>query len=177
MYPKIYTMKKLKTAFTVLLCLIYSTINAQEKDAKLKLKEVANFEIRDSRNNGTDITPQMLESNMHLVLYKDSEINEIYFSNRSAKSDSQSYGRIYSITKEETPEDEKFYKCVLYQFRWSYINTYDEKEGTAKVELFVTYKPQGVYYELTILPENLDILVYKGLMTGDLAELDSNIKK
>ncbi|HSD07664.1 hypothetical protein [Flavobacterium sp.] len=177
MYHKIYTIKKLKTAFTVLLCLIYTIINAQEKEPKLKLKEVANFEIRDGRSNGTDITPKILENNMHLVLCEYPEINEIYLFNTSEKSDSKSYGRIYSVTKEETPEDENFYKCQLYQFRWSYINTYDKKEGTAKVEIFVTYKPQGVYYELTILPENLNVLVYKGLMTGDLSELDSNIKK
>ena len=102
---------------------------------------------------------------------------EIMFSNYWAKSDSQSSGRIYSIEKEEFPETEKELKHGLYQFQWSYNNSYDDKKGTAKIRLFIIYKPQGVYFECTVLPENLDVLVYKGRMEGDLAALESSIKK
>ena len=66
------------------------------------------------------------------------------------------------------PEDDKNYEADIFFFQWRYINTYDTKKGTAKVELLKIYKPQGIYFELKIIPENLDILIYKGFMEGSL---------
>jgi hypothetical protein len=168
-------MKNLKTTFAILICVFYSTINAQEK--KASQKAFATFEINDARDNGDDITPEAFEDKAQLVLYKSNDGKEILLSNYWEKSNSQSYGRIYSIEKEEFPETEKELKHGLYQFQWSYTNTYDDKEGTAKIRLFVVYKPQGIYFECTILPENLDELVYKGTMKGDLSLLVNSIKK
>lgn len=168
-------MKNLKTICTIVICALYSVINAQEK--KPSQEAFAIFEIFDARDNGTDITPEALEDKAKLVLYKSMDGKEIMFSNFWAKSDSQSSGRIYSVEKEEFPETEKELKHGLYQFQWSYNNSYDDKKGTAKIRLFVIYKPQGVYFECTVLPENLDVLVYKGRMEGDLAALESSIKK
>lgn len=168
-------MKNLKTLFIILLSTFYSSINAQEK--KASQEAFATFEISDARDNGADITPEALEDEAKLVLYKSMDGKEIMFSNYWAKSDSQSSGRIYSIEKEEFPETEKELKHGLYQFQWSYNNSYDDKKGTAKIRLFIIYKPQGVYFECTVLPENLDVLVYKGRMEGDLAALESSIKK
>ena len=56
----------------------------------------------------------------------------------------------------------------MFLFQWHYINTYDDKKGTAKVELLKVYKPQGIYFRITIIPENLDILVYRGYVEGSL---------
>lgn len=168
-------MKNLKTTFAILISVFYSTINAQEK--KESQEAFATFEINDLRRNGYDITPQALENNAQLVFYKSNDGKEILLSNYWEKSNSQSYGRIYSITKEEYPETEKELKYDLYQFQWSYNNTYDEKRGTAKIKLFLVYKPQGTYYEYTMQSENLDMSVYKGVMKGDLTALDNCIKK
>lgn len=168
-------MKNLKTVCTILICILYSTLNAQDK--KDEQQDIATFAINDARDNGSDITPQALEENASLVLYKLGDSSEILLSNFWEKSKSQSFGRIYSIVKEEFPETETEFKAELYHFQWSYTNTYDDKEGTAKVKLFVAYKLQGTYFEITILPENLDVLVYKGIMIGDLTALESNIKK
>lgn len=168
-------MKNLKTTFAILISVFYSTINAQEK--KESQEAFATFEINDARDNGEDITPEAFEDNAKLVLYKSTDGKDILLSNYWEKSKSQSYGRIYSIEKEEFPETEKELKHSLYQFQWSYINSYDDKEGTAKIRLFVIYKPQGIYFECTVLPENLDVLVYKGTMKGDLSLLVNSIKK
>lgn len=168
-------MKNLNTTFAILITVFYSTINAQENIAS---KEAfATFEINDARNNGNDITPEALEGNAQLVLYKSTDGKEILLSNYWEKSNSQSYGRIYAIEKEEFPETEKELKYDLYQFQWSYTNSYDDKKGTAKIRLFVVYKPQGIYFECTVLPENLDEFVYKGTMRGDLSLLVNSIKK
>lgn len=168
-------MKNLKTVCTILICILYSTINAQDK--KDEQQDIATFEISDARDNGNDITPQALEENAVLVLYKLGDSNEILLSNFWEKSKSQSFGQIYSIVKKEFSETETEFKGELYNFQWSYTNTYDNKKGTAKVKLLVVYKPQGTYFEFTILPENLDVLLYKGIMSGDLTALESIIKK
>jgi hypothetical protein len=48
------------------------------------------------------------------------------------------------------------------------MNDYDDKKGTAKIQLTKIYKPQGITFELKIIPENLDLIVYKGYMEGSL---------
>jgi hypothetical protein len=167
-------MKNLKILFVIIIITFYSSSNAQEKETQ---EVFATLEISDARNNGNDITPEALESEAKLIFYKSNDGKEILLSNYWAKSDTQSWGRIYSFEKEEFPETEKELKYCLYQFQWSYKNSYDDKMGTAKIRLFTIYKPQGVYFECTVLPENLDVLVYKGRMEGDLAALESSIKK
>ena len=168
-------MKNLKIVFTIIICVLYSSINAQEKSESQEA--FATFEINDARDNGDDITPEALEENAKLVLYKSTNEKEIMLSNYWGKSKSQSFGRIYSITKEENAATETEYGYALYNFQWSYSNSYDEKKGTAKIRLFVIYKPQGIYFECTVLPENLDVLIYKGRMAGNLSALEINIKK
>ncbi|RAR71489.1 hypothetical protein [Flavobacterium aciduliphilum] len=168
-------MKNFKTIITIILCVCYTVINAQSKEEDQKA--IAIFEIKDARDNGSDFTPNVLEENAYLVLYKSNDGEEIMLSNYWEKSKSQSFGRIYSITKEGKPDTETEYKYDLYNFQWSYSNSYDDKKGTAKIKLFVVYKPQGTYFEFTILPENLDVLVYKGTMKGDLKLLDVKIDK
>ena len=167
-------MKNLKIICTILICALYSGINAQEK--KPSQEAFATFEINDARDNGDDITPEVFEEEAKLILYKSNDGTEIMFSNYWEKSNSQSFGRIYAITREAFPETEKELKHELYQFQWSYINSYDDKKGTAKIRLFLIYKPQGIYFECTVQPENLDVLVYKGLMTGDLTALEKSVK-
>ena len=168
-------MRNLKIVLTIIICVLYSSINAQEKSESQEA--FATFEINDARDNGDDITPEALEENAKLVLYKSTNEKEIMLSNYWGKSNSQSFGRIYSITKEENAATETEYGYALYNFQWSYSNSYDNKKGTAKIRLFVIYKPQGIYFECTVLPENLDELIYKGRMEGNLAALESSIKK
>ena len=168
-------MKNLKIVYTIIICVLYSNISAQEKEDSQEAFAI--FEINDARDNGVDITPEALEDSAKLVLYKAVDGKEIMFSNFWTKSNSQSYGRIYSITKKEIAETATEYGCALYNFQWSYNNSYDDKKGTAKIRLFVIYKPQGVYFECTVLQENLNKVVYKGQMEGDLAALESSIKK
>jgi hypothetical protein len=167
-------MKNLKILFVIINITFYSSSNAQEKETQ---EVFATLEISDARNNGNDITPEALESDAKLIFYKSNDGKEILLSNYWAKSDTQSWGRIYTIEKEEFPETEKELKHCLYQFQWSYNNSYDDKMGTAKIKLLIIYKPQGIYFECTVMPENLDVLVYKGRMEGDLAALESSVKK
>jgi hypothetical protein len=160
-------MKHLKIICTIVICILSSTINAQEK--KASQEAIATFEINDARDNGDDITQEVLENNARLVLYKSSDGKEIMLSNYWEKSNSQSFGRIYSITKEENPVAE--FKTETFHFQWSYENTYDDIKGTSSVKLIVNHKPQVDYYELTLFTEYLDVLIYSGVIKGDLTSL------
>lgn len=53
-------------------------------------------------------------------------------------------------------------------FKWSYENSYNEKRGTANVELIIINKPVGKAFIMTIIPENLNVLIYKGYVDGSL---------
>lgn len=170
-------MKNLNLIYYIFICSLSSTINAQDKDRYNLQYTFAKFEIRDGRKNGDDITPILLQEKACLLMYKTSDSEQIMLSNFWEESNSQSYGPIYFISKEENPNKEGNYKNDLFHFYWSYINTYDKKEGTAMVNLLIVQKPLGNYFELTILPENLDKLEYQGKLMSDYLVLDFNMKK
>jgi hypothetical protein len=48
------------------------------------------------------------------------------------------------------------------------MNDYDDKKGTATVQLIKIFKPQGITFILKIIPENLDVIVYKGYIEGSI---------
>ncbi len=168
-------MKNIKTIGAILLCSIYTSMSAQYVKENNDVLSI--FKILDSRDNGTDLTSEMIKGNQQLIFYKTKENNQIMLSNFWEKSKSQSYGSIFCITKEETPESSENYKRIDYTFNWNYVNTYDDVKGVAECKLRLLYKPQGIYFKLDILPEDLEPLVYRGELKGELTEIDSFIKK
>lgn len=84
------------------------------------------------------------------------------------KNDTQSFGRLYNTEHKKLKETYESFEADIFYFRWRYINSYDTKKGTATIELIKIYKPQGVTFKIKIVPENLDVLVYKGFMEGTL---------
>ena len=129
---------------------------------------LAKFIITDATLNGVDVTPTLLSNNAYTVFYTRGNDGLVYMANVWAKSNSQSYGPMYSINKENIKETYETYEADIFNFNWLYINNYDNKKGTAKVQLIKIYKPQGVAFTVTIIPENLDIMVYKGYMEGSV---------
>jgi len=136
------------------------SLNKSDKSTK--------FIITDASTNGVDTTPTLLEAEAFTVFYRVEESDLLYMANVWPKNNTQSYGPMYSIeqtTKEETYEE---YKADYFYFNWRYVNDYDEKKGTAKVQLIKIYKPQGITFILKIIPENLDVIMYKGYMEGTI---------
>ncbi|WP_418264182.1 hypothetical protein [Flavobacterium faecale] len=159
-------MKFLITLLLVICASFSSKIKAQQKT---KTQEIlAKFKISDGTNNGVDITPTLLEQDAYIVIYKNIDSKSLYMANFWNKNNTQSYGTIYAMEKEHIEASDENYEADLFHFQWSYSNTYDTKNGTAKVELLKVYKPQGVYFKMTIIPEDLDVLVYRGFMEGSL---------
>jgi hypothetical protein len=128
----------------------------------------ARFIIKDARLNDVDITEQIFDAGAYLAIYTPENSNEYSFANVQPKHDTQSFGRMTNIKRHTEEETSTSYEALALDFRWSYINDYDNKKGTADVQLFLVKKQAGVTFECKIIPENLDVLVYKGYMEGTL---------
>ena len=128
---------------------------------------LSKFIITDASDNGNDITETILEQNGYLVFYTDAEKN-LFMANVWEKNDTQSFGRLYNTEHKKLKETYESFEADIFYFRRRYINSYDTKKGTATIELIKIYKPQGVTFKIKIVPENLDVLVYKGFMEGTL---------
>lgn len=159
-------MKYYITILLITCATFFSKLQAQQKDSSQET--LVKFQISDGTFNGADITPTLLEQNAYLVIYRTIGSKTLYMANFWNKNNTQSYGIIYSMEEEHIEASDENYEADLFHFQWSYSNTYDNKKGTAKVALLKVYKPQGVYFKMTIIPENLDVLVYKGYLEGML---------
>jgi hypothetical protein len=130
-------------------------------------KTLAKFIITDASLNKNDVTETYLDAGGYIVFYTNDEGN-LYMANVMSERDTQSFGRLYSSEHSELKETYDKYEADIFYFNWSYKNDYDSKRGTAKVKLVKIYKPQGIIFSCIIIPENLDILEYKGYMEGSV---------
>ncbi len=147
----------------------YSTINqAQEAQEAQENKKSTKFIITDASTNGVDTTPTILEAEAFLVFYTVENDNLLYMANVWPKRNAQSYGPMYSVTSETKKETYEEHKADFFDFNWLYITGYNDKKGTAKVQLIKVYEPQGITYVLKIIPPNLEIVCYKGYLEGSL---------
>lgn len=155
-------MNKFILIFFVLL--LTKLLNAQP----LEQETLAKFTITDATTNGVDITPILLREEAYTVFYTRGDDGLVYMANVWSKSNSQSFGPMYSIENTEIHETYENYKADIFYFNWRYINNYNSKRGTAKVQVIKVYKPQGIAFILKVIPENLDLIIYKGYMNGTI---------
>lgn len=145
---------------------------AAKKNQRIEEEEeqvdLARFIITDATFNGEDVTPTVVKSKGYTVFYTFKGKEEIYMANYLSEDDTQSYGLLYDSNLEQFEETEDEYKTDFLTSSWRYVNDYDEKKGTAKIQLIKIYKPQGIIFELKIIAENLDVMIYKGYMEGSL---------
>lgn len=131
----------------------------------------AKFIIQDARVNNNDISEQFVKEGAYLVIYTNKGENKIYFANINPKQGSQSFGHIFDTHSESTEQSQTHYKNDVFKFKWSYTNDYDNKLGTATVKLVKVHKEAGIAFTCTIIPENLDVMIFKGYMEGSLSAL------
>ncbi len=127
---------------------------------------LARFIITDARLNGLDYTDHYVGSGGYIVFYEVE--GDLYLANVLGNKNTQSFGELYSMNVQEIQETDENYYTEIYSFRWSYINDYDSKKGTATVQFTKVFKPVGVAFICKIIPENLDVLEYRGFMEGSI---------
>ena len=142
-----------------------NTIFAQDQ------KVFARFIITDAKLNDIDVSEQYLKGKAYLAFYKTTGSDDVYLANIWPESETQSFGRICDFVGKQEEETDKQYQYERYSFRWSYINDYDDKKGTAKVVIEKVFKPAGIAFSCRIIPENLDVIELNGYMEGSLKEL------
>ena len=127
---------------------------------------LAQFIITDARINDIDYTEHYVSSGGYIVFYETD--GDLYMANVLDTENTQSFGRLYSMKHREIEETDENYHTEIYTFRWSYINDYDTKKGPATVQFTKIFKPLGVAFLCKIIPENLDVLEYRGFMEGSV---------
>lgn len=160
---------------TLLFCALNSSINAQEK--KEDQKEIAKLEIRDARHDGENITNTILQDKNSCLFYKTSEIDGLLLSFISDSSEDQTYGNIYSVSKEIEQGKKNKNQKQTYNFYWSYENSFDDYNGTYKGKLSFIKKKKGIYFQLYLKQENLDEFLFRGELKGDITFLDEQVGK
>lgn len=153
----------MKRIILFIMLMLNTALVAQDNTQETLVK----FIISDASLNGYDTTETYLEAGGYLVFYTLSDGN-LYMANVMSKKGTQSFGRLYDAEHNKIKETEENYEADIFYYKWRYINSYDSKKGTATVELVKIYKPQGVTFTIKIIPENLDVLIYKGFMEGTL---------
>lgn len=147
----------------ITLAMLLSTIASGQQQETL-----ARFIVSDAKENGTDITPVVLANKAFIAFYRSGTDGHLCMANVWPGADTQSHGPIYAVESRSTKETYDSYAADVFHFNWRYQNTYDTAKGTATVQVIKVYKPQGVAFVIKIIPENLDVLVYKGYMEGTL---------
>lgn len=151
------------TKYLIILCLL---LGIEQSEAQQKV--IGKFIISDATINGIDATETYLSAGGYIAFYTTGDGN-LYMTNiMSKRRNSQSYGRMFAAESKKVNETYENYEAHIFYFKWRYTNTYDKKRGTATVKFIKVYKPQGVAFVCTIIPENLDVCVYKGYMEGTL---------
>lgn len=151
----------MKKIITTLLFLFTTILSYSQQET------LAKFIITDASKNGYDTTETYLDAGGYIVFYTQPD-GKLYMANVMSNRNTQSFGRLYSSEHSKLKETYENYEADIFYYKWRYINDYDNKKGTATIELIKIYKPQGVAFTCKIIPENLDILIYKGYMEGTL---------
>ncbi len=134
--------------------------NAQEQ------KEIARFYVTSAKNNGIDITPWAKENGLYTIFYTIG--NTLHMANYAEKANTQSWGPLWGMTEDSTPETQYEYAADSFCYNWDFQNSYDTKKGTCKVEFHKIYKPNGVESILRIITQSGDLIEYSGYMRGSL---------
>lgn len=146
----------------IILVLLF-TLNLVHAQQKVLYKII----LSDVTINGVNASNKYLEENGYLVFYVQ-EDGSPALANVMVKSETQSYGNIFSIQNDVMEEGTDNYKAEMLKFKWGYVNSYNNKSGTASIDLLKVYKPQGIVCILTMVLENLNVLVFKGYEEGSL---------
>jgi hypothetical protein len=155
----------MKKPFILSLFILIHTLSYCQDE---KQKTLAKFTITDAKINGVDRTPTYLDWGAYVVFYTSGDDGLMYMANVAPNNHTQSYGPMYGVETDKLSETYENYEADFFYFNWRYANDYDSKTGTAKVQVVKIYKPQGVAFSVKIIPENLDVITFKGYMDGTI---------
>lgn len=150
-------MKTLIIISTLLFSFMSFDILSQQED-------IGRYIVMNATKNGINISDVAHDQNQFIVFYTLENDTRIFMANYWSKNESQSFGPIHALKTINFEETEDKHKYDLITFKWDFRNTYDTKEGVASVQLMKIYKPYSITFEMKIINQELDVLVYTGYM-------------
>lgn len=122
------------------------------------------FSIVQATIDGEDCTKSCLDDDVFLAFYE--RDGKLHFANVWQKAGGQSYGEVSEIIRQEI--NEGGYHTVRASYLWYYSSTDFNKTGTAQILLRLIHRPITVAFELSILTESANLMIYKGYVNGSL---------
>lgn len=107
-----------------------------------------------------DYSEQHYRNEAFLAFYK-RECTD-YFAYVWQKIGTQSYGKVTLLKDNETEREREL------TFLWKYVNSHDDRTGTAQILLRLINRPVIVAFQLSILTESGSLSMYKGYVNGSL---------
>ena len=120
------------------------------------------FEIEKGIVNGNDLSEFLSEKHARIVFYKESKNSDLMMANFWQKDNSQSFGKAKIIKHEHEVINDEVFESDTYFIKWKFKNTYNDKKGVAKIKLKIHYTTKGNYVQITIIPKDCEVLIYKG---------------
>lgn len=121
---------------------------------------VSKFSITEAIFNKKSITELLVSHGACTIFYTIDSV--AYMGNVWVKSGIASLGKISDYVKKEDKTGNGD-KKIIYNYKWTYENTYDNKKGFAFVTFTEIFKPKGSLFTMKMICENKDVYFFKGI--------------
>jgi len=137
---------------------------AQNSDRSI----LAKFTIIKGKINNSDFSKELIDAGAYTAFYTKKNNDSIYMANVFANQNSESIGPIYNIIiRQKRQKSETAHGGVIVAFDWNYQDSYEDDQGTAKIEaIIVQDKPEGNSFSLRLLGQDKQFLEYEGKVDG-----------
>jgi hypothetical protein len=137
---------------------------AQNSDRSI----LAKFTLTKGMKNNKDVSKELIDAGAYTAFYTKKNNDSIYMANVFANHNSESIGSIYNIIiRQKRKKSETAHGGVIVAFDWYYQDSYEDDQGTAKIEaIIVQDKPEGNSFSLRLLSQDNQFLEYEGKVDG-----------
>ena len=122
------------------------------------------FSIKEAWFGDKNVSRKLRAQKAYTMFYKMGNDSVHWMANVWPKSRSQSFGPMQDIVRENFPASTDAPEIDKLYFTWNYLNSYDLKQGVAQVEVLIEHRDKEAYFIVRILPEDRELIVYKGAM-------------
>jgi len=121
-------------------------------------KLLSKYIVTHATINGYDVTDYAVSNSAMTVFYKEAD-STLFMANVYVVKNTQSYGKLAFVSKNFS----KTRDTITTNYKWAFVNDYDNKKGCAKVSLVEIIKKKQVKSIISILQSNGNITIYNGI--------------
>jgi len=153
-------MHKLFPIIFIFLAIVPKTLKAQDNARSI----LAKFILIKGKLNNRDVSQGLIDAGAYTAFYIKKNNDSLYIANVFGNHNSESIGPIYNIKiKQKRQKSETAHGGVVFSFHWDYKDSYEDDQGTAKIEaIIVQDKPEGTAFSMRLLGQDGHFLEYEG---------------